>query len=78
MNFSWWRTQVFAFEDGQKTLVNANVLLLCLHHPNTFFSHGIHYTEDVNVVAYENLLKDAIQTDECAWSTNTGTKKNNQ
>ena len=52
------RLVLAAFEDGKKALVDANVLLLSLHHPDPLLSHLVDDAEDVDTVVLAiELLK---------------------
>lgn len=73
MYLSRSRAQVFAFQDSQQTLMNADILLLSLHHPNPFFSHGKHYAKDVDIVTNKDLLENTVKAYECPWATNAST-----
>lgn len=55
----------------------ADVLLLGLHHPDSFFPHGPDDTENVDVFAHVNLLKDSVQGDESSASANSSTTVHN-
>jgi len=66
-----------ALQDRQKTLVNANVLLLSLHHPNSFFSHLVHNTKYVHHVVFSNSLKNSIKGYEGTRSSNSRTAVSN-
>ena len=47
-----------AFEDGEETLVDADVLLLRLHHPHALLPHLVDDAEDVDAVVFpDQLLK---------------------
>lgn len=53
--------------------MDANVLLLSLHHPDTFLTHRPHDSEYVHVVGDGDLLQDSIQRNKRTRATHTGT-----
>lgn len=61
------RLQVLALEHGHQALVDADVLLLRLHHPHALAPHGVHHAEDVQRVGVRRqLLQRRVQRDEGA------------
>ena len=48
---------LLALQHGEKTLMNTNVLLLRLDHPNTLLSHLVDDTEDVNNIVFSYPLE---------------------
>jgi hypothetical protein len=52
------RLVLAAFEDCKETLVDADVLLLRLHHPHALLPHLVDDAEDVDAVVFpDQLLK---------------------
>jgi hypothetical protein len=72
VDFSRGAGQLLPLQDRQQALVDTNVLLLGLDHPNALFTHRVDYAENVDVVGYEDLLQDAIQADEGTGATHAG------
>lgn len=62
---------VLTLEDRQETLVYADVLLLGLHHPDSFFPHGPDDAEDVHVLANVDLLEDSVESYEGSTSADS-------
>lgn len=61
------RRQVLPLEHGHEALVDADVLLLGLHHPDALAAHGVHHAEHVQAVGVRRqLLQRAVQRDERA------------
>lgn len=60
MNLSWWPSGVLSLQNGQETLMNADILLLRLDHPNSLFPHRPDDPENINVLRYEDLLQYSV------------------
>lgn len=73
MDFSGRRLVVFALQNGQKALVNADVLLFRLDHPDPLFAHAPDDTENVDRVRpVVERLQNPIQGDESARTSDAG------
>ena len=56
------RLVLAAFKDGEETLVDADVLLLSLHHPHALLPHLVDDAEDIDAVVFpDQLLKKESQ-----------------
>ena len=55
-----------------QNLVNANVLLFSLDHPDTFLAHLVDDAENVDYVVLSDSLQDPVQGNEGPTSSNTG------
>ena len=55
-------------------LVDANILLLSLDHPDTLLTHLVDDPEDVDNVVFANPLQDPVQSNEGAASANSSTE----
>ena len=53
--------------------MDANVLLLSLHHPDALLSHRPYDPENVHVIGDDDLLQNAVQRDERARSSHART-----
>ena len=53
-------------------LVNADVLLFCLHHPNPLFPHLINYSKNVDDVGPKDCLQDSVEGDEGSGASHSG------
>ena len=62
------------FSNLIQNLVNANVLLFSLDHPNTLLSHLVDDPEDVDDVVFADPLQDPVQGNEGATSANSSTE----
>ena len=47
-------------------LMDTDVLLLRLDHPNPLFPHFVHDTEDIYHVKFPDSLKDPVNGDHCS------------
>lgn len=50
------RREVLPLEHGHEALVDADVLLLRLHHPHALAPHAVHHAEDVQVLRVRRQL----------------------
>ena len=57
--------------EQRANLVNANVLLFSLNHPDTFLAHLVDDPEDVDHVVLADALQDPVQSNERATSTDS-------
>ena len=55
-------------------LVDANVLLFSLDHPDTLLAHLVNDAEDVDDVVFADPLQDPVQSNEGAASANSSTE----
>lgn len=60
MNLSWRSSGILSLQNGQETLMDADILLLRLNHPDPLFPHRPDDPEDINVLRYENLLQYSV------------------
>lgn len=67
---------LLSLQYSKQALMNANILLFSLNHPNSFFPHFINDSEDVNYIILPYALKDSVQCDECSRSAHTSTTVN--
>ena len=61
--------------EQRANLVNANVLLFSLNHPDTFLAHLVHDSENVNDVVLSDSLQDSIQGYEGSAPSNASTAR---
>ena len=57
---------LLALQHAEQTLVDADVLLLRLDHPDPLFPHFVHDTEDVYHIKFPDSLKDPVNGDHCS------------
>lgn len=50
------RGEVLPLQHGHQALVDADVLLLRLHHPHALAPHSVHHAEDVHVLRVARQL----------------------
>lgn len=73
MYFSRWSLVLISFQYCQKTLMDTDILLFCLYHPDTLLTHCPHYAKNVHMICNLNLLQDSIQGNKCTRTTHTST-----
>lgn len=67
------RREVLALQHCHEALVDADVLLLRLDHPDALLAHGVHHAEDVDGVGVRGqLLQRTVQRDEGAGAAHAG------
>ena len=73
MYFSRRSLVLISFQYRQKTLMDTDILLFCLYHPDTLFTHCPYYAKNVHMICNLNLLQDSIQGNKCTGTTHTST-----
>jgi len=73
MYFSWWSLVLISFQYCQKTLMDTDILLFCLYHPDTLLTHCPYYAKNVHMICNLNLLQDSIQGNKRTGTTHTST-----
>jgi len=63
---------LLALQHGQEALMDADVLLLSLNHPDAFAPHLVDDAEDVDDVGVNDLLDEPVQRDESARAADAG------
>lgn len=72
MYLSRWPSGILALQHSQEALVDANILLLRLDHPNPLLPHRPDDPKDVDVFRYQYLLQYSVESDEGTTATHTG------
>jgi len=73
MYFPRWSLVLISLQHCQKTLMDTNVLLFCLYHPNTLLTHCPYNAKNIHVIRHLDLLQDSVQGNKCTRATNTST-----
>jgi hypothetical protein len=73
MYFSRWSLVLISFQYRQKTLMDTDILLFCLYHPDALLTHRPYYAKNVHMICNLNLLQNSIQGNKCTRTTHTST-----
>lgn len=73
MYFSRWSLVLISLQHCQKTLMDTDILLFCLYHPDTLLTHCPYNAKNIYMIRHLNLLEDSVQGNKCARAANTST-----